>query len=338
MKGLRQRRRLSSVLVAWPAGALADPPPVGVAVTASVCDTTEVMPAITDPPDGSVTLVPTQVVTGTGTPDGIINVYRNGVLAGTAPIDSAGDWTLTITLVPNTNLIAAVGCVGTATITVTYQAPIPPSPSPSPPGPTPAPTATPTAAPPTSQPPAPSPAAPGQPGRPGQPSLPGLPAAPFPAPVLQLPGVVTPPIPPDSFILTTPQSSLSAVVGETTLVYFTIHNGTFPYSLKVDWGDGEVDQQLISQRGTVTLGHRYKKAGRYHVQVKLRDKDGREAVMSYVILVEGGNGQASALVGHQQYPPSLLFVFLAGQLLLLALIFVLWEYYHQRSINAAEPR
>lgn len=307
--------------------------PLPVTVTAKVCEGAAA-PAIIAPPDNTTTLIASTSIVGTANADEVITVYRNGLTAGSTTTDSTGNWTLTITLVAGTNLIVAENCIGQAGITITYNAPLPPPP----PTPTPPPPAPPSPPPPTAAPPVPPatplPTAPisrppaGQlPPPTGRPIPPGLAG-----PIASLPPGRTPAVSPNDFILTTRQSVLSALRGETVLIYFSLHNGAGPYNLEADWGDGATERQLIRTAGDITLGHRYRHGGRYNVKMKLTDRQGLVSIMSYVVKVEG---PGSPLIPQGTRDSSTLLWLLLGEGLLLLLIFVLWEYYHQRKLNAA---
>lgn len=316
-------------LLLLPLQSVAAPPDVGplpVTVTAKVCDGAT-PPTILAPPDNTTTLVASTTLVGTGNADETITVYRNGLIAGSATTDATGNWTINITLVGGTNLIVAENCVGQAGITITYNAPIVPTP---PPSPAPPPTQpTPAAPPPTTAPLAPLPKPPaGQlPPPSGRPTPPGLSG-----PIASLPPGRPPTVSPNDFILTTSQSVLSALAGETVLLYFSVHNGGGPYNMQIDWGDGSSEGQLIREAGDVTLGHRYRHGGTYNVKLRLTDRYGRVSTMSYVVKVEGPN---SPLVPQGTRQSSTLLWLLLGEGLMLLLIFVLWEYYHQRKLNAA---
>jgi len=74
----------------------------------------------------------------------------------------------------------------------------------------------------------------------------------------------------------------------------TLSDGTGPYAISVDWGDGTpTDLQSAAAPGVITLKHVYKAAGLYRVLVKATDKNNQTAFLQ---LVGQANGaiQASA--------------------------------------------
>lgn len=63
----------------------------------------------------------------------------------------------------------------------------------------------------------------------------------------------------------------------------SISNGTAPYALSVDWGDGTAaDLISLSGEGPVTLKHKYRTAGIYKVIIKVTDKNGQSAFLQVV--------------------------------------------------------
>lgn len=67
-----------------------------------------------------------------------------------------------------------------------------------------------------------------------------------------------------------------------------LSGGTGPYAFSIDWGDG-VPVQLKSQSitGVVAIGHVYKKAGIYAVNVRATDVNGVSAFLQVVALASG---------------------------------------------------
>ena len=71
--------------------------------------------------------------------------------------------------------------------------------------------------------------------------------------------------------------------------------GTGPYAFSLDWGDGsstELKSQLLA--GLVTIGHNYKKAGIYQVNVKVTDVNNVSAFLQVVAVASGKVDGASA--------------------------------------------
>jgi hypothetical protein len=73
-----------------------------------------------------------------------------------------------------------------------------------------------------------------------------------------------------------------------------ITGGIGPYALSADWGDGSAsDLKSIAFPGTVQLAHTYASSGTYNMLVRATDKNGTEAFLQLVAVVNG-NGAASA--------------------------------------------
>lgn len=307
------------MMTALPMAGLAAPDTV--TVTAEVCNTGTVPPIISDPANGSTFTDSSLPVAGTSTAGDIVTVFRNGVQAGSALADGTGTWSLTITLVPGSNLISAVNCAGQETISVTYVPPAPP--------PTPPPTATPT---PTSPPVVPNPGAP-QPT--ATPSAAPASNAIVPrrseqspsAPTSRRSPVPPQPLPAGSFVLTTGQSVIQAKRGENVPLAFRIEGGASPYVVTVEWGDGQSDQATVQSFGDITLNHRFKRTGAFAVKVQVRDAKGRVALLSYIVEVTGDDTTTTL---QRSRSLEYLLVLLGLQFLLVLILFVLWEYIHQR--------
>lgn len=307
-----------AVLLVVPSSLVAAPPQTGtVNVTANFCNATDVPPLITSPPDNSVTLVPNLTLEGTGNPSEVITVFRNGYNAGSTTTDSTGQWTLTISLLPGANTISAVNCPGQATITVTYNAPPPPTPGATP-------------APPTRPPDQTVP--PGQPGQPNppQPNSPAIvPRGVLPPSAATGRQAPTPrqPLPYGSFILTTIQSVTELNLGDPVTLDFVIEGGSSSFQITVIWEDGTTDRATTTSNGSVAVTHRFRKAGSHHVTVKVRDRTGREALISYVVKVNGPDVLTTTTKHHSLW---MLFLMLSGEFLVVTLLFIAWEYYHRR--------
>jgi len=72
----------------------------------------------------------------------------------------------------------------------------------------------------------------------------------------------------------------------------TLSNGTGPYAISVDWGDGTpADLLSAAAPGVITLKHTYKAAGLYRVLVKVTDKNNQTAFLQ---LVGQANGAIQA--------------------------------------------
>jgi len=76
--------------------------------------------------------------------------------------------------------------------------------------------------------------------------------------------------------------------------------GTGPYAFSLDWGDGS-SAELKSQSlaGLVTIGHVYKKAGIYQVNIKVTDVNGVSAFLQVVAVASGKVDGAAAGSGSE---------------------------------------
>jgi hypothetical protein len=67
-----------------------------------------------------------------------------------------------------------------------------------------------------------------------------------------------------------------------------ISNGTAPYAISTDWGDGSpTDLMSVAAPGGLTLKHTYKAAGVYKMIVKATDKNGGTAYLQLVAVSTG---------------------------------------------------
>lgn len=90
-----------------------------------------------------------------------------------------------------------------------------------------------------------------------------------------------------------------------------LSGGSGPYALSIDWGDG-APVQLKSQSlgGVVAIGHTYKKAGIYAVNVRATDVNGVSAFLQVVALANGKVDAASEDKPDQETtkPPQVLWI------------------------------
>ncbi len=76
-----------------------------------------------------------------------------------------------------------------------------------------------------------------------------------------------------------------------------VSNGSAPYALSVDWGDGTaIDLLSQANAGTLTIRHTYKSAGIYRIIIKATDKNGG---IAYLQLIGVANGQIAAATSTQ---------------------------------------
>ncbi|MEX2209406.1 MAG: hypothetical protein WD603_03760 [Patescibacteria group bacterium] len=229
-----------------------------VTVSGTVCHPDPATPVITAPTDGSTVGTNVIRVSGTATPNEVIRLLRNNADAGSTATDGSGQWSMLITLVSGSNTLVAKGCFTSSPVTVIFDPPPGPGPAPGPgPGPIPA---------------------------------PGQPAPVFPSPVG--PGEAAPAPDPvrDLFLSVSGPSSRSVKVGEAVRFRLTVYGGRGAYQLRVDWGDGTIEELTVGRDGRVTLVHRYDEAGRFAPVVTVTDADGRRALMWFAVDVREAAG------------------------------------------------
>lgn len=117
----------------------------------------------------------------------------------------------------------------------------------------------------------------------------------------QLPPAPEPPAPsgggsnnvptqPSEVIQITAQGStvLSHDTGEAITIAFTVDNGTTPYTIETDWGDGQIDVIRHDASGKpVRLRHVYRVAGVYVIKVRAIDALGKKAVYEFTAVAQG---------------------------------------------------
>jgi hypothetical protein len=235
---------------------------------------------IDQPTDGDHTAVNSQTVRGTCPVGLVVEIYRNGVFAGSTNCDTGGLYNLLITLVPGDNLLVARDADAlnqygpdSNSVTITYDAPVPtPTPTPAPTS-TPTPTATPNGGGPLT--PKPTPPATNKPTQRPKP-------------------VPTPtPRPVPAFIIVSGAHVIQGT-GTSDPVAWEIQfkQGHTPYDITVNWGDGHQDVTSGYRSDTILLKHAYYKAGTYHILVRAVDAVGRVAVISLLAVINGAPAAA----------------------------------------------
>ncbi|HSE61319.1 MAG TPA: PKD domain-containing protein [Candidatus Saccharimonadales bacterium] len=79
----------------------------------------------------------------------------------------------------------------------------------------------------------------------------------------------------------------SAFINQTFRLPIRFAGGTPPYAVSVDWGDGETS--LVSRQTAVLFiaEHLFTKPGTHQIKIKISDKDGTEAFLQFVVVVNG---------------------------------------------------
>lgn len=98
--------------------------------------------------------------------------------------------------------------------------------------------------------------------------------------------------------------------GHVVMIHFSIADGSNPYTLRTDWGDGQTETTRIDKVGEIiTLTHTYTIPGMHTVSVEVVDANGRRAVLGFVVyarvvgLLDSPDGRTVAQPG----APSLAF-------------------------------
>ncbi len=225
---------------------------------------------IDQPVDGDHFAVSSQTVRGTCPVGLMIEIYRNNIFAGSTLCDSGGLYNLVITLTSGQNDLVARDLDGlnqygpdSAMVTVFYDAPIPT------PTPTPSPTPTPTPATTSSSTPTPRPT---------------LKATPRPKPTSKpTPVPVVPP-----FYLDTASHFFQGADPSVPVSWqIQIHGGSNPYLITWEWGDRQQDTSTSQTAGPISNSHTYQQSGIYHITIRARDNQGREATISVLAIVNG---------------------------------------------------
>lgn len=92
-------------------------------------------------------------------------------------------------------------------------------------------------------------------------------------------------------------------VGRTVTLRFALVDGAAPYTLRTDWGDGQIETKHIDQADTViVVTHVYAIAGMYTVSLEAVDTKGRKAVLGFVVYSHAA-ASLSTPFGYKTLPP-----------------------------------
>ncbi len=84
-----------------------------------------------------------------------------------------------------------------------------------------------------------------------------------------------------------------------------LSGGVGPYAVSVDWGDGSpATLKSLSVPGTFTVDHKYTSAGTYNMLVRATDKNGTQAFLQLVVVVNGNAHQNAASTAAKNTPKS----------------------------------
>lgn len=102
--------------------------------------------------------------------------------------------------------------------------------------------------------------------------------------------------------LETSSYSLSGFVGQQINLTLLIENGTAPYRVKINWGDGSTEDQSYATAGRYTLSHAYQSPGRYNGTVTAADSNKVQNIHHFAVRIRerplsARLGKAAALLG-----------------------------------------
>ena len=314
-----------------PLSGLASPPPVTDAVTvqASVCAPGSVTPAITSPVNGATVSDALLTVSGTATANQTVTVYRNAVVAGTTIADALGGFTLSITLNTGNNVLTALSCTTSPVVNVTYTPPTPP--------PTPRPRPTP-----------PHGSGSGSGSGAGTNSAGNNGARGDTAtetsngdrqgssevvidPNPQPPGQ---PAPAGTFYLLVSPDILEGSVGQLMELPFAIFGGTGPFTIRTLAGDGS-ELTVVATDRSLLFRHTYGLTGQFPVTIEVTDASGRRAIIQSVIrITSGSTGAMTKQPSGGDHSRRALGLIFSLELLGLAGLFAVWEYYLRNRPHA----
>ena len=118
-----------------------------------------------------------------------------------------------------------------------------------------------------------------------------------------------------------------------------VQNGSQPYAVHVDWGDGSYDTFPVASAGDFTARHVYNQAGLQVIHVTVTDEKGNKAHLQYVVIINGPAPAAAATSqgGNTQppYVPPTLPIVWPMYLLLLVIVLAFWlgERYELRRLK-----
>lgn len=243
---------------------------------------------ISQPPDGQIETSPTVTVQGTCPQNVFVEIWRNGVFAGSSACDSSGLYSVLISLTSGTNqlmarVVDALGQYGpdSSISTVTYNPITPPPPTPTP-TPSPSPTQTPT---PSIQ---PSPSHGSTPSK-SPSNVPKASTSPTPSP--KSTSGTTGPAP---LLITSAIHNEDTDPGVALTWQLKLSGGTGPYLVDWQWQDGGQTVYDQPAPGTMSATHTYKNPGYYNLVVRVTDAHGNVAVLQVVTVVNGVPSPATA--------------------------------------------
>lgn len=247
---------------------LGPPPPIG--------------STIDSPLDGDTTTTSPISVYGSCPVGLLVEIWRNGVFAGSDFCDGSGLFSVLVGLSSGSNQLVArtadaLGQYGpdSLTVSITYNPP-PPTPTPTP-TPTPSPTATPTTT------PTPAPSSSSTPTPQSTPTPTRLPLFPTPRPT-------NPPTPAPLVLDPGRHFYQTAEPGTPVDFELAVSGGNPPYAVAWDYGDGHTEQTTATQAGPLRATHSYTSAGAYQMTVRVRDAAGHTALVQLAVIVSGPTG------------------------------------------------
>ncbi len=90
----------------------------------------------------------------------------------------------------------------------------------------------------------------------------------------------------EQFAITTDIAFQGQTIGKEVVWKFVLCNGTAPYALLINWGDGQQDLKSHSKNGEISLNHKYTKPGVYKITIKGTDSTGQIAYIETTAVIQ----------------------------------------------------
>lgn len=238
-------------------------------------------PTIDSPTNGSSFDTKQVEVKGSCVSNLIVKIYRNNLFAGSALCGPDGQYSLFIDLVEGRNDLVArqydvanQASPDSDTVTIYYIPPTPVVPREDQPA--------------TPKSPQPSPPQPG--------ASSGWAPSGGPAPYA---------------LLIEYEYSLQAIFpGQSFQLPVKFTGGTAPYAVNIEWGDTKNDLFSRGDAATFDANHMYNSPGFYTIKINVSDKNGQQATLQFVVIVNGS--ATEALISKVIHEPDLAWVRIAG--------------------------
>lgn len=220
-------------------------------------------PTIDSPTNGTTFDTKQAEVKGSCITSLIVKVYRNNLFAGSALCDTSGQYSVVIDLIEGRNDLVArqydaanQTSPDSDTVTVYYIPPTPVVP------------------------------------REDQPTAPSTTTPSSEPPTESTQQNETPTSTGGQLIISYDYTLQAIFPGQSLQLPIQFTGGTPPYAISISWGDGKSDLFIRENASDFTTNHAYEKPGFYTVVIKITDKNGQQATMQFVLIVNGSTTEA----------------------------------------------